>query len=250
VKEFGSFFFLILTLISTGCSGNNADDRNNESIYRFEGEHFSYILYDGAPQSILSSVQSTLEENFSRIINDLEVASMNRVTIRIWKDETDFLDTMFHDLGVRYYGASGYVYSSNDIRILYRNNTPQIALHEFCHAASLVVNNRFGNRPRWFWEAVAIYEAGEYKDPKTISYLAAGNFPAIEELNSNFNEGNYKIYDVGYLLSEYIVHDFGKETFVNLIRSNANIEETLGISTPQLESGWKSFVMNKYFYKL
>lgn len=130
-NKFCSLPFLIMTLLNTGCYNENAEGRNNESIYRSEGDHFIYILYDGVPHSL----------------------------------------------------------------------------------------------------------------------LAAGNFPIIEELNSNFNEGNYKIYDVGYLLSNYIIHDFGKSAYVNLIRSNANIEETLGISTSQFERGWKKFVINKYFYQ-
>ncbi len=243
-------FAVLLNVLGTpGCSGNNGDGLRQNSVSTFlsESGHFSFVLYNGLSQTNVETVETKLEDNYLRVLGDLDVTSLNTVTVKIWNNETDFLDEMQRDLGVRFSGARGYVFGKGEIRLLYRGNTPQTALHEFCHAVSLAVNSRFGNNPRWFWEAVAIYEAVEYKNPRTISYLADGNFPTIEELNSNFNQGNYKIYDVGYLLSEYIIHDFGRNVYVNLIRSNANIEETLGISTPQFESGWKNFIKNKYF---
>ena len=97
-----------------------------------------------------------------------------------------------------------------------------------------------------FMGAVSIFLI-EFNNPKNISYLAAGNYPTIAELNSNFNTGNYKIYEVGYLLSEYIIETWSKISYVNMIKQNANIESVLGITTQQFEAGWKNFVMTKYF---
>ena len=37
----------------------------------------------------------------------------------------------------------------------------EAAVHEFAHGVSLHVNPRFGNNPRWLWEAVAIYEQAD-----------------------------------------------------------------------------------------
>jgi len=237
---------LFIAFLNLSCANeiNNDQGKNGTSI---EGEHFSYVLYDGISQNGLSPVESRLEENYSKILGDLEIISIKKVIVKIWNNETNFLDTMQRDLGIKYQGATGYVYGQDEIRILNRGNASQTALHEFCHAVSLAVNNRFGNNPRWFWEAVAIYEAGEFKDPRTVSYLADGNFPTISELNSNYNSGYNKIYDVGFILSEYIIHDYGKTPFINLIKSNANIEVTLGITTLQFETGWKTFVKSKYF---
>ena len=108
------------------------------------------------------------------------------------------------------------------------------------------VNRQFGNNPRWFWEAVAIYESGEFNDPKNISYLADGNFPTIAELTADFNTGARKIYEVGYLLSEYIIETWGKESYTQMIKNNADIQLVLGINAAQFENGWKDFVTRKY----
>jgi len=236
-----------LLLITAFISCTKDDETNDDNQIIIEESNFTFILHDGLTQSITAPINTKLNDNYSRVLNDLEVSSMNKVSIQIWNNETNFLDDMEQAIGQRYQGASGWVYSSTDIRILYRGvYTSQIALHEFCHAVSLVVNNTIGNNPRWLWEAVALYEAGEFVNPATISYLVSGNFPTLSELNSDFNTGGNKIYSVGYLLSEFIIANWDKNQFVNLIKANGNIEETLGISSQQFEEAWKNFVINKY----
>lgn len=237
--------FMLIASLSSCAKDSETNDDNPVVI---EKGNFSFVLHDGLAQSIIAPINTKLNDNYSRVLNDLEVSSMNKVSVKIWNNETNFLDDMEQAIGQRYQGASGWVYSSTDIRILYRGSyTSQIVLHEFCHAVSLVVNNTIGNNPRWLWEAVAIYEAGEFVNPTTISYLVNGNFPTLAELNSDFNSGGNKIYSVGYLLSEFIITNWDKNHFVSLIKSNGNIQQTLEISVPQFEEQWKSFVLNKYF---
>ncbi len=237
--------FGIQILLLFSCANTESNDLTTVEI---DTDNFSFMLYDGLSQDKLASIQSKLSDNYVRVLGDFEITSMDKVTVRIWFNEKNFLDDMERAIGRRYTGASGWVYSAKDIRVLYRGNaTGQIALHEFCHAASLALNNRIGNNPRWLWEAVAIYEAREFVDPKTLSYLVSGNYPTIAELNSDFNTGVNKIYSVGYLLSEYIITNWDKDKYIGIIRSNGNIQETLGITTQEFEAGWKKFVIAKYF---
>ncbi len=212
-----------------------------------EYDNFIFKLYDGLSESIIESIQSKLDANYLRILTDLEVASMSKVTVNIWSNESNFLNNMEATIGRRYEGAGGWVYSSRDIRILHRDsNTPQIVLHEFCHAVSLVVNNRIGNNPRWLWETVAVYEAGEFVDPKTLSYLVNNNFPTLLDLNADFSVNSLKVYQVGYLIGEFIVEKHGKNKFVELIRTNGDIPTVLGITNQQFEEDWKNYVSIKY----
>jgi hypothetical protein len=233
--------------IQLGMSCSEKPATSNSDVQVVESDHFTFLLYDGLSQSLLAPIQSKLDENYLRVLSDLDVSTMDKVSVRIWNNETNFLDNMESSIGRRYTGASGWVYSSTDVRVLYRGDyTSQIALHEFCHAVSLVVNNQIGNNPRWLWEAIAIYEAGEFVNPKTISYLVSGSFPTMVELNSDFNSGGNKIYSVGYLLSEYIISSWNRTRYINLIKSNGNIQQTLEITTQQFEVGWKNFVIAKY----
>ena len=247
MKNYFYFSVLSILLLFDGCSGEDINESKSPDILiPATSEHFSFVLYDGLPESIIAPIIARLEENYGRIRDDLDLNSINKVTVKIWNDETHYLNDMQNDIGTRYPGSTGYVYSATEVRILNRGSPAQNVLHEFCHAASMAVNSRIGNNPRWLWEAVAIYESGEFKDPRTIGYLVSGNFPTISELNSDFNAGNYKIYDVGYLLSEYIIYSSGKNAFINLIKSNGNIQQSLGVTTEQFEEAWKRFVQNKY----
>jgi len=240
------FFLMAVTsplFLIISCN-NNTGTLNTEPA---ESDHFTFSLYDGLSNSTTTPIINEMNNNYDRILNDLNVPSLQKTKIEIWDDEAHFQNDMKRDLGVNYPGSSGYIYGLNCIRLLNRGNIAHNAVHEFAHIVSLNVNNNFANNPRWYWEAVATYESEEFNNPKNISYLAAGNYPTIAELNSNFNTGNYKIYEVGYLLSEYIIDTWGKVSYVNMIKQNANIESVLGITTQLFEAGWKNFVMTKYF---
>ena len=243
------FVSIMILSAFTGCKDQNADNSPaiNQPENKTADEHVAFVLYDGLTESITAPITEKINQNYERILGDMQLNSISKVTIEIWNDETHFQDDMKKDLGVNYPGATGYVYSPTNVRILFRGSAAQTALHEFSHAVSLHVNGNFGNNPRWFWEAVAIYEAGEFNSPKNISYLVSGNFPSIAELTADFNTGSRKIYEVGYLLSEYIIATWGKNNYVQMIKTNANIQQVLGLSTPDFETGWKEFVKKKYF---
>jgi hypothetical protein len=238
-------FKLLFITVFSSCAIDA--EKNGDNPLIIEEGNFTFILHDGLNQSIISPINTLLNDNYSRVLNDLEVSSMSKVSVKIWNSETRFLDDMEQAIGQRYQGASGWVYSSSDIRILYRgSNTSQIVLHEFCHAVSLVVNSSIGNNPRWLWEAVAIYEAGEFVNPKTLSYLVNGNFPTLLDLNADFSVNALKVYDLGYLIGEFIVEKYGKSKFVELIQINGDIQQTLQCSAEDFEMDWKEFVVTKY----
>jgi hypothetical protein len=212
-----------------------------------ESDYLTFELYDDLSQSITIPIINEMNDNYDRILNDLNVQSVQKIKVEIWDDETHFQDDMKRDIGINYPGTLGYIYSITCMRLLNRGDLAHNIIHEFAHIVSLYVNNNFANNPRWFWEAVATYESGEFIHPKNLSYLAAGNFPSIAELNSDFNTGSRKIYEVGYLLSEYILETWGRESYVRMIKLNADIEIVLNVTTEQFETGWKNFVMTKYF---
>jgi hypothetical protein len=236
--------FSFLLIFINACAEENTVDIKSDPIST--SNHFSFVLYDGLSGDITRPILKKLEDNYARILEDLKVEKMDPVKVEIWNDETQFQNVMKRDLGTNFLGATGYVYGKNNVRILNRGNAAMIALHEFSHTVSLYVNNKIGNNPRWLWEAIALYETGDFVNPKSVSYLVAGNFPTLNELNTDYNQGNQKIYQVGYLISEYIIYSWGRDKYVQLIKKNGDIQSALEISVEEFEAVWKNFVINKY----
>ena len=116
-------------------------------------------------------------------------------------------------------------------------------IHEFAHCVSYHIKPNIANNPRWLWESAAIYEAGQFVDPHDIPYLVSHNPPTLSQLNSF---SNTMIYQVGYLLSEYVITNWSRTHFINLILTNGNLQQVLGINTAQFESGWFDFVRARY----
>ena len=135
--------------------------------------------------------------------------------------------------------------------MFYDANIIEAAEHEFVHASSLAINDQLGHKNRWLWEAFAIYEADEFIHPKDLAYLRKGEFPSMAELNGEFSgESANRIYEVGFLLSEFVVETWSEEKYLELIQEAGDIEKTLAITIAEFEIKWKKFVTEKYLKKL
>lgn len=219
---------------------------SSEPEYNLNNDRFDFILYDGLTTSQIINVKDSLENNYNRITSDLNVTNMPKVTIKIWSNYDNFMQAMEDDIGVRYTGATGYIDNMSEFRIFYNGQVAGAAVHEFAHLVSMQVNGSIPNNPRWLWEAVALYENNEFVNPAALSYMVNGNYPTLEELNTDYNSSNQYIYSVGYILLEYIVDTWGMDNVISLIENNGNIPLLLGITVEEFESGWYDFVEQKY----
>jgi hypothetical protein len=220
-------------------------DNPSETDEPSSNEHFNFVLYNGLVESEVSKIKVNLNNNRQRILDDLRITNMPEVIIKIWGDYASFLNDMETDIGTRYNGATGYIFSPTEVRMFFNSSAAQTAVHEFAHLVSMQINITIPNNPRWLWEAVAIYEAQEFVNPNTLSYMVSGNYPTINQLNSDFNS-NRTIYRVGYILSEFIISQWGVDLFIELIRSNGNIPNTLGVSVSNFESEWYRYIEEVY----
>lgn len=117
----------------------------------------------------------------------------------------------------------------------------QVAVHEMAHCLSLAVNPGFGNNPRWLWETVAVYEAGEFVDPRTVPALVAGQPPTLAELDADVTAGQL-VDQVGHTLGEFVVARAGREGLAALIGASGNTQAVLGLSPDAFVREWYAFV--------
>ena len=235
---------ILLFLMGAIYSCSSITDSNNA----LNDEHFDFVLYGQFNTSDIAQISNNLNSNYGRIINDLKVQSMPKVTVKIWSDYNTFLDDMQKDIGIRYTGSTGYIFGMAEMRIYFTAQAPSTACHEFSHLVSMQVNSTIPNNPRWLWEAVALYENNEFVNPNSLTYMVSQNYPTLEELNMDYNSSNQHIYEVGYILLEYIVQTWGMDYVIGLIKNNGDIIGVLGINNQEFESGWYKFIEEKYLH--
>jgi len=243
----GGLWLVAWTLAATGgCGGSaSAPSTTLESLVpRARTAHFD--VHAGlASEATVAEIAAALESRYGRVIADLETGEVPRITVEVWSDEASFLTEMERFFGRRY-NATGYVTGPSVLRVLAVPQVVRNTTHEMSHAISLHVNPTFGNRPRWLWESVALYENGELVDPRSISYLAQGRFPTLSELDADPNASR-QVYEVGYLIAEFVVARAGRDGLLRLIRANGDVT-VIGLRDPAaFESEWSSFVRARYF---
>ena len=225
----------VLFIVSCGCSTGPAN---------LSG-HFSFDLHDDLEMSDVQATVTELEGNVDRILSDLTVEELPVVTVGMWSDYDTFLQAMEDDLGTVYYGATGYVFNTDEIRVFQSADAPETAVHEFSHLVSIRLNSTIPNNPRWLWEAVAVYEAQQFVNPATLLYMVQGEYPTLEDMNDLYSPSN-TVYQVGYVLMEFTVETWGTESMIQLILSNGDVQGTLGLSDSAYESQWYSYVEDTY----
>ena len=170
---------------------------------------------------------------------------MSRVTVGIWSNETSFYVAMQDTIGMVCSGVGGYILGGSGFRLLMIGNPPQNAEHEFAHVVTLNINHNISNNPRWLWEAVAVYEAKEFFEPASLSYMSPG-IPTLDQLDVAYDQG-FWVYQVGYVLIEYVVETWGMDTVIALIRAHGDVAGVLGITVAEFEGGWHAWLEREYF---
>ncbi|RPJ70152.1 MAG: hypothetical protein EHM24_16440 [Acidobacteria bacterium] len=206
--------------------------------------HFR-ILTDGADASVLRAVADALEANYPRVTDELRSGDLPVVDVWVWQNEAAYYADMQRYLGTVYQGSAGWVRGARGISVLVVSNTPLHAVHEFVHVVSLAVNPTFANNPRWLWETVALYENGQFVDPARLEYLQAGRFPTLADLTADYSTGR-QVYEVGYVLGEFIVATWGMNGLLELIRANGALERVFQLTTGQFEQRFYAWLRARY----
>lgn len=244
MKRTKTLFFTAILYNLIACNNTNPPTETTpETSSNKSNISLEFVLHDSITINQVSSIKDKLEQNADSILEAFSIKSIDTFKVHVWADYENYLIAQESYTGQRYDGSRGYVIDSNNLAMFMSPNIAEIAEHEFVHAISLRLNSSL---PRWLWESVAIYGANEFVDPNELSYLKNENFPTLAELNTDFNESNHKIYSVGYILSEFIIHKWGTDKYYELIKQGGDLNKVLNISETEFETKWAAFVREKY----
>ncbi len=216
---------------------------------RLSGGGFTVILHDGVSRGDGEAVLARLEANAARVAADLgvEPGRLGTRTVHLWGYARDYENSQAATIGAAYAGSTGSVVGPYRLELLNVPDAPEIATHEYAHSVSLLLNRRFTNRPRWLWEALALYENGEFVDPRRLDYLAAGDYPSLAELGEDFKDDRGSIYEVGYLLLAYLKETWGMPKVLELVRNGGDLGASLGLTEAEFEAGWRAWVEERHY---
>jgi len=210
---------------------------------RLTSTHFR-VFAGQASATTVQSAADALERQYARVLTDLNVTSLGPITVRIWQDEAAYYAALDRYFGV-HYQSSGYITGRDELRVLAVAQLDVNVVHEFCHAVSLSVSSTFANNPRWLWETVALYENGELVPPRTLGYMVRGAYPSLADLNADPNAGR-QIYELGYVIGEFIVERWGRAGLLDLIRANGDVNAVFGMTTAAFEAEMYASIRAKY----
>jgi hypothetical protein len=251
VRSFRAGLVVAALALAASCDSGPAQPSsssgNEQLALKLSTAHFR-VLADRASPASLQAIADALEAAYPRVTADLRTGELATVSAYVWTDETSFNAAMRSNLGTVWPGTKGYVFATRNIAVLAVASAAAIAetaTHEFIHVATQAVNPSISNNPRWLWETVALYLNGEIVNPATLAYMRTGQLPTLAALNASFNDSR-QIYEVGYVLGEFIVANWGLDGMVRLVQTNGNVPDTLGLSVADFEARWYAFLKARY----
>ncbi|HSL22751.1 MAG TPA: hypothetical protein VK886_14560 [Vicinamibacterales bacterium] len=206
--------------------------------------------YTPADAAMVAPIANGAEAEHDRIVSELQPGSMPAVNVQYYAGFDAMRDAVRPIAGDIPAWATGLVTAADRIHLISPaalgvsvDRATVSVVHEFAHCVTLRVEPRSANNPRWLWESIALYEARQFVHPSRIPALAAGVPPTLAQLNS-FDQT--VVYDLGYLIGEFIVARWGTGALARLARGHGDTVAVLGLSQPDFEREWFVFVRSRY----
>jgi hypothetical protein len=231
------------------CGGHATSPSAAVTYATYGSAHFTF-RYTPIDAATVAQTAALVEGQVARITTSLAVTAMPAVTVTLYADRAALQDAVRPSVGTLPSFASGLVTGPDQIHILspnfssawtYERGVTAI-VHEFAHTVSLRVSPTIANNPRWLWESVALYEAGQFVDPRGLAYMTAGQVASPVELNAIEDT---RIYDVGHVIGAFVVANWGEAGLVALVRQNGS-PSAVNLTADEFAQRWRTYLRTTY----
>ncbi len=227
-----------------------------ESRSEIKTQHFTVHFSSSIDSAAIHALANTLEDSYTGIGNDLSTPPSSSLEVNVYAQRWRYIKA------TRNWSASGNIEGISKMHFVEQawgeSDNKKVAVHEFAHTVTLKLlldnepqpvnsknfDKKFSTFPTWLWEAVSVYEARQFIDPRTLPYFNNGQYPGISELNNRLKGG--KIYSCGYTIIEYILFKYGQDRLIQLIKNYGNLKSTYNITDDQFCKDWYAFVKERY----
>jgi hypothetical protein len=227
-----------------------------ENRQQIKTKHFTFRFSSSIDTTNITELADALESNYQRIGSDLVTTPADNIEVNLYARRWEYLRA------TKNWSGSGSIEGTSKLHFVEQAwgepDSRKVALHEFAHTVTLKLlleqapqpldaksfDNKFATFPTWLWEAISVYEAQEFVDPKSLPYLTSGRTLTIAELNKRTKGG--KIYSCGYTIIEYILLKYRKEGLLKLIANYGDLQTTFNVTDEEFCSAWYEFVKTKY----
>lgn len=227
-----------------------------ESRKVIKTQHFTFHFSSSIDTLTIVELANALEGNYSRIGFDLETKPSDNIETNVYAERWRYVKA------TRNWSASGNIEGVSKLHFVEQawgeSDSKKVAVHEFTHTVTLKLlldneakpidvknfDKKFSTFPTWLWEAISVYEAKQFVDPKMLPYLNNGQYPNISELNNRLKGG--KVYSCGYTIIEYMLYKYGHDNLITLIKNYGDLKQTFNVTNDEFCKGWYEFVKDKY----
>lgn len=252
MKRLKMIFVLVAGSILLGAFLINIPESKNS----IKTEHFSFFFSSCIDPTMIQELGNELENNYARIGHDLKTTPAETIEVYIYARRWRYIQATNN------WTASGNIEGIARLHFLEQAweepDSKKVAVHEFAHTVTLKLlldrepepfnadqfDRKFSEFPVWLWEAISVYEADQFVDPKTLAYLREGSYPQLAELNNRLKGG--KIYSCGYTIVEYLLATYGRDKLIELIANYGDLKKTLNTTDNQFCQDWYAFVQAKH----
>jgi hypothetical protein len=203
----------------------------------------------------IKALADALQGSYARIGAQLKTSPAENIEVNIYGKRWRYVQA------TKNWGASGSIDGIARLHFVTQAwsepDNRKVAIHEFAHTVVLKLliarepeplpesfDQKFATFPLWLWEAVSVYEAGQFVDPNTLDYFRDGQYPKLGELSNRMQGG--KIYTCGYTVTEYILATYGEDGLIRLIANYGDVKATFHVTEDQFSQEWYAFVSKKY----
>jgi hypothetical protein len=228
---------------------------------RSVGSRHFLIHYLEADSACAQEILSVLEDNYTKVLRDFHMKLIPElIHVELYPDMEHYhfaignLDLPQSDVGIATDDNIVKMVSPRNPGAYHtRESLLKVAVHEFTHC----VHYRFldllseqdqrkisqGKEAFWLFEAMAIFEAGQFYDPAKFEYLRNGQYPSLTKLD-DVEDG--KIYDVGFVLIDFMQRTWGQEKVLQLLRVNGDIENAFTITEDEFQRRFYAYMETTY----